>query len=330
LAEDSSLHRDPEIAASLEDLFPQQAAQARVDDEEGQVISDHWDDPNFVSMLWRAGLKPKDFSAHTPLKVVLDQVQDRMMQAEQADIEAREQRAAQREAKKAQKAKEKLEKAAAGTDEAARKAAEKLASMAAKETLEQDAESALKTLYRQLARDLHPDREPDETRRAEKTDLMSRVNAANDAKDLLALLEIQMDLLQTSSSTEIDALPEVRVAALAKLLEDQLKSELARTDALMAHLSMQLGRSIASRSSSASIKQALKRERAEMQANVERVEALYAEILTDAGFKEWLKREGKALRSRDAELEEQLANMGVSMEDLVHEQMRRQNKRKRR
>jgi hypothetical protein len=75
-----------------------------------------------------------------------------------------------------------------------------------------DADSALRMIYRKLASALHPDREPDEAKRIRKTHLMGQVNAANDAKDLLTLLRLQLQIEQ------IDPL------AIATMADDKLKS----------------------------------------------------------------------------------------------------------
>ncbi len=59
-----------------------------------------------------------------------------------------------------------------------------------------DAGKALRDIYRKLASALHPDREPDEAERARKHALMVQVNAANDKKDLMALLQLQLQVEQ--------------------------------------------------------------------------------------------------------------------------------------
>lgn len=81
--------------------------------------------------------------------------------------------------------------------------------LAEQETL--DAESALRTIYRKLASALHPDREPDEAERVRKTQLMGQVNAANDAKDLLTLLRLQLQIEQ------------INPLAIAQMADDKLR-----------------------------------------------------------------------------------------------------------
>lgn len=64
---------------------------------------------------------------------------------------------------------------------------------------EADAEQAaqsLREVYRKLASALHPDRAADGPDRIARTVLMQRVNQANDAKDLLALFALQLEIEQ--------------------------------------------------------------------------------------------------------------------------------------
>ncbi len=69
---------------------------------------------------------------------------------------------------------------------------------------------SVRDVYRKLASALHPDREPDPVERDRKTGLMQRVNRAYEAKDLLQLLSLQIEIEQ------IDAV------MLAKVAEERL------------------------------------------------------------------------------------------------------------
>jgi len=55
-----------------------------------------------------------------------------------------------------------------------------------------DAGKLLKEIYRKLTSLLHPDREPDEAERLRKTALMSEANKAYESKNLLKLLQLQL------------------------------------------------------------------------------------------------------------------------------------------
>jgi hypothetical protein len=86
-----------------------------------------------------------------------------------------------------------------------------------------DAHSALRTIYRKLASALHPDRETDPAERIRKTALMVRVNAANDSKDLLALLRLQMEINQIDPSS-VAAMADDKIRSFNRMLKEQLKT----------------------------------------------------------------------------------------------------------
>ena len=62
-----------------------------------------------------------------------------------------------------------------------------------------DAGKALQSIYRKLASALHPDRELDAQERVRKTALMVQVNGAYERSDLLALLQLQLQVEQVDS-----------------------------------------------------------------------------------------------------------------------------------
>ena len=91
-----------------------------------------------------------------------------------------------------------------------------------KAKLEADTTSlSIREVYRKLASALHPDREPDEAERARKTALMQRVNQAYDKKDLLKLLELQLELEHIDAKA-ISGLSEERLKHFNKILKEQL------------------------------------------------------------------------------------------------------------
>lgn len=53
---------------------------------------------------------------------------------------------------------------------------------------------SLKTVYLKIASIIHPDREPDESKKAEKTELLQRANAAYEQEDLFFLLKLQLEV----------------------------------------------------------------------------------------------------------------------------------------
>jgi hypothetical protein len=105
-----------------------------------------------------------------------------------------------------------LQREEAEAEHGARRKTAKQLAKEAKQKAEADQTSlSIREVYRKLASALHPDREPDAKERVRKTALMQRVNHAYEKKDLLQLLELQLEVEQ------IDA------AAIANLSEDRLK-----------------------------------------------------------------------------------------------------------
>jgi hypothetical protein len=85
----------------------------------------------------------------------------------------------------------------------------------------QNASQSVREVYRKLASALHPDREQDPVERVRKTTLMQRVNIAYDKKDLLGLLELQLEIEQIDQS-RINSLSEQRLQHYSKVLMEQL------------------------------------------------------------------------------------------------------------
>ena len=81
---------------------------------------------------------------------------------------------------------------------------------------------SVREVYRKLASALHPDRETDEQERARKTDLMQRVNRAYADKDLLSLLQLQLEIEQIDTD-HISNLPLERVKHYNRVLAEQVK-----------------------------------------------------------------------------------------------------------
>ncbi|MEO0003613.1 MAG: hypothetical protein RLZZ22_1305 [Pseudomonadota bacterium] len=90
----------------------------------------------------------------------------------------------------------------------------------------QDADAMLRSVYRQLASALHPDRAPDETERARMNTLMSEANAAYGRKDLVTLLNLQLQA-ELVDPDHLDRLSDERLKSLTLLLKQQV-AELER------------------------------------------------------------------------------------------------------
>ena len=60
---------------------------------------------------------------------------------------------------------------------------------------------SLKSVYLQIASIIHPDREPDESKKAEKTELLQRANEAYEQEDLFYLLKLQLEVEQSKNGS---------------------------------------------------------------------------------------------------------------------------------
>ena len=132
--------------------------------------------------------------------------------AEMEAEERREENARQRRA----------EKRAAKQD--AKRRAKTPATQAADDTAaEPPKPDLLRTLYRKLASSVHPDRESDAAEKIRKTEAMQGINTAYQNKDLLSLLKLHNQTLQ-SDAAATDALAEDTLREYNALLKIQLKA----------------------------------------------------------------------------------------------------------
>ena len=104
----------------------------------------------------------------------------------------------------------------------------------------QQAAQSLREIFRKLASALHPDREPDDQQRAAKTALMQRVNQAYAANDLLALLELQLQVEQIDASHIANA-GAARLKHYNKVLDEQLAELRLEIDRMEMEWCMEFG-----------------------------------------------------------------------------------------
>lgn len=93
---------------------------------------------------------------------------------------------------------------------------------------------SVREIYRKLASTLHPDRESDPVERERKTALMQRVNHAYSERNLLELLQLQLevehidtDTINTLSTEKLKHYNQVLTEQLGKLEQETLSLELA-------------------------------------------------------------------------------------------------------
>ena len=102
-----------------------------------------------------------------------------------------------------------------------KKTAKQMAKEAQQLAEEQQTSQSIRELYRKLASALHPDREPDQQERDRKTELMQRINQAYDQKNLLLLLQLQLELEHIDQAT-INNITAGRLKHYNKILKEQL------------------------------------------------------------------------------------------------------------
>ena len=83
------------------------------------------------------------------------------------------------------------------------------------------ASKSVQEVYRKLVAALHPDREPDAEEQKRKTELMQRVNSAYGKKDLLLLLELQLEVEQIDPA-HLSHIADSRLKYFNKILKEQL------------------------------------------------------------------------------------------------------------
>lgn len=87
---------------------------------------------------------------------------------------------------------------------------------------EANVSKSIQAVYRQLVAALHPDRELDPAERERKTELMQKVTVAYGKRDLLQLLELQLNVEQIDQS-KINNIADDRLNHYNKILQNQLE-----------------------------------------------------------------------------------------------------------
>jgi len=102
-----------------------------------------------------------------------------------------------------------------------KKSAKQLAKEERLQAEEQQTSLSIREIYRKLASALHPDRETDLQERERKNALMQRVNQAYAEKNLLQLLELQLEIEHIDQDA-LNNISEVRLKHYNKILKEQL------------------------------------------------------------------------------------------------------------
>ena len=179
---------------------------------------------------------------------------------------------------------------------ASRKPKSKKAQQAEQET--QDAQGALRTIFRQLASVLHPDRETDPVEAKRKSALMSQANAAYKRRDLTALLKLQLQV-ELADPRAIAGMADEKVAALSRLLKDQVATLQHELEALEMQTRQEFGMAVYGSITAATLARNLLRQRQGLQQDIEMMQRDLALVQDDANFKRWLREQHKLAQELD-------------------------------
>ncbi|HSV53537.1 MAG TPA: J domain-containing protein [Burkholderiaceae bacterium] len=173
----------------------------------------------------------------------------------------------------------------------ARRAARKKSTPQSKHEVEtHEASQSIRAVYRQLASALHPDRAPDAQERARKTVLMQRVNLAYGREDLLALLELQLEIEQIDPK-HLNNLAQDRLKHYNRVLARQL-AELQREIADVEQgFKMEFQLDPFERVAPATLMRTLARQLKALQYSIHQMRVQQQGLQDDRYFKRWLKEQ---------------------------------------
>lgn len=150
------------------------------------------------------------------------------------------------------------------------------------------ASKSVQEVYRKLVAVLYPDREPDAQERERKTELMQRVNTAYGKKDLLQLLELQLEVEQIDSA-HLSQIADSRLKYFNKIFKEQL-SELEQENSQIENMfKMDLNMPFYMRLLSKQLMLTLKNDIRVLQAGIEAIQNEIETFQNPASFKAWLK-----------------------------------------
>jgi hypothetical protein len=172
----------------------------------------------------------------------------------------------------------------------------KRAAQQRRETEAQQALQSMREIFRKLASALHPDRETDDSRREEKTALMQRVNQAYAANDLLALLELQLEIEQIDAS-HIATTSEQRLKHYNKVLGEQLAELRTQIGRVEMGFRIEFGLEHVPAIQPHKLGQVLDRARRELHAELTDQQRVLRMLDDTEAVKRWLKHERQQLRS---------------------------------
>ncbi|MET4575555.1 J domain-containing protein [Ottowia thiooxydans] len=153
-----------------------------------------------------------------------------------------------------------------------------------------DADKALREIYRKLASVLHPDREPDADERARKSALMVQVNIANDRRDLLALLQLQLQIEQLNLQ-DVASMADEKLRRFNRVLKEQDQSLRQEHEQLAMQIRDGLDLPWNSSVTERSIEAALRAQIQQLQSYIAMMQHDLVSIRQDAALKRWVRQQ---------------------------------------
>jgi hypothetical protein len=239
----------------------------------------------YSDLAFDAGQQEADMAAGEMMKSMLQGVFG-MDLGDDADfsspdkIEAALQEIHQREAENQRQAEERRAKR--------KKTAKQLEKEARRQQEEQNVGKSIQEVFRKLAAALHPDREPDLQERERKTAIMQRVNAAYAKKDLLQLLELQLEAEQIDQ-THLNNIAEERLKYFNKILKEQLEELRQEIAEIEYPFKLQLHLSPYAPLPPRGLMQYLERDMQNLRHNISNIKRDIRTFQNSAALKAWLK-----------------------------------------
>ncbi|MGZ4968700.1 MAG: J domain-containing protein [Methylobacter sp.] len=150
------------------------------------------------------------------------------------------------------------------------------------------ASKSVQEVYRKLVAVLHPDREPDAQERERKTELMQRVNTAYGKKDLLQLLELQLEIEQIDPA-HLSNIADSRLKYFNKILKEQLSELDQETHQIENMFKLDLNMPFYAPLSPKQLMSMLKNDIRALQADIDAIQHELEAFQNPALFKAWLK-----------------------------------------
>lgn len=241
------------------------------------------------------GLEEKSLADFRDAKAQMEEVLGKPLDdTDDGDMDAL-MRAAMKEADEQERAEQERQQGRQAA-RAARKPKSKKVQQAEQEA--QDAQGALRAIFRQLASVLHPDREIDPVQAKRKSALMSQANAAYKRRDLTALLKLQLQV-ELADPKAIAGMADEKIAALSRLLKDQVATLELELETLETHVRQEFGMAGYGSVTAATLARNLLGQRQELQQAIAMMQRDLALVQDDAYFKRWLREQHKLAQQTD-------------------------------